>query len=76
MAVPNTAGLPSVFFTEGTRLDETVTLTLKNNTAATSGYPEITDRANEQTTTQVNVPYHSLPPQMEWYCYNSYQRFI
>lgn len=53
VAVPNTAGLPSVFFTEGTRLDETVTLTLKNNTAATSGYLEITDRANEQTTTQV-----------------------
>lgn len=53
VAVPNTAGLPSVFFTEGTRLDETVTLTLKNNTTATSGYLEITDRANEQTTTQV-----------------------
>lgn len=53
VAVPNTAGLPSVFFTEGTRLDETVTLTLKNNTAATSGYLEISDRANEQTTIQV-----------------------
>lgn len=53
VAVPNTAGLPNVYFTAGNRLDETVTLTLKNNTVGTSGYLEITDRANEQTTTQV-----------------------
>lgn len=53
VAVPNLAGLPSAYFTAGTRLDETVTLTLKNNLSATSGYLEISDRANEQTTTQV-----------------------
>lgn len=53
VAIPNTAGLPGAYFTAGDRVDDTVTLTLQNNLTATNGYLEISDRANEQTTTQV-----------------------
>lgn len=53
VAVPNTAGLPKVYVTEGTRLEENVVLTFKNNTNATNGYFEITDRANEQSTSRI-----------------------
>ncbi len=44
------AGLPKVYFTAGKRVDENVTLTVKNNLSATNGYVEIKDRANEQST--------------------------
>lgn len=53
VAIPNTAGLPGAYFTAGKRSDENVTLTLQNNLSATTGYFEISDRANEQSTSLV-----------------------
>ncbi|TAG29563.1 MAG: hypothetical protein EAZ35_10445 [Sphingobacteriia bacterium] len=57
--ISNTAGLPKVYFTAGKRIDENVSLTVKNTLNATNGYLEIKDRANEQSTTLVTrtVPF-------------------
>lgn len=51
--ISNVNGLPKVYFTAGKRIDENVSLTIKNTVDNTNGYLEIKDRANEHTTTLV-----------------------
>jgi len=58
--IKSNVGLPKTYITEGRRIDENLTVTINNTTNSTSGYFEIRDRANEQTTNMVTrtVPFN------------------
>jgi hypothetical protein len=48
--INSNAGLPKTYVTIGKRVSDSLYLTINNNQTITSGYLEILDRANEQTT--------------------------
>ena len=51
--IKSNVSLPKTYITEGNRIDDFLNLTIQNNSALSTGYFEIRDRANEQVTNRV-----------------------